>query len=1006
MTFLEGMLAQRRLILSSVALLTLLGIVSLFVVPKQEDPRLPYRWGQVVTLFPGADAEAVERLVLDPIEQHLAEVEEIKHVKSTVRAGVVINLIEFWDHVTDVDAAWDEVKDALTNARLEFPENVGIPVLDDKLLDTESVVLALTGTTDMFQLSDAAEALKKRLLSVPYVSRVILTADPGQQITIEYDDAIAQRLGIDPRMLARQLGARNATIPGGSIKLGGKKVIVRPNSEFESIEEIVSTPILLPSGAAIPLGEIARVRSSGIEPAAERMRFNGVPAVGLGVVPRQGIDILAFGDKLREELKHLRREFAPLQLHEVTFQPDRVRDRLTDLGTSLLIGITIVALVLVAAMGMRLGFLVASIVPIVVLVSLALYAGGGGILHQISITAFVIALGMLVDNAIVMSENVQRHIDDGLPPKEAAVLSVGELAIPLAAATGTTLAAFVPMLIAESTTADFTRALPVVIVLTLTVSYIIAVTVTPTLSAVFLKKSVSASSENVLQRTGSIIARTTAGHSVLVLVLAAVLLTGCLYASKHVDRQFFPAADRNQALLDLQLPEGSHLEGIDAAALKVEAALRNLPEVTSVSAFLGRSAPHFYYNVVRQPNAPHLAQILFETTDAAAAEKVIKWAREFVRRELPEVELVAQRLEQGNPRDAPIEIRLYSWNLKDTQKSADTVLAKLRTVPGAVDTRHNIGLGAPTVRFQIDDAAAGRRGLSRSDVALSVLGRTRGLEAGQYRAGQDPVPIYVRSKAGEDLPAEDLSGIDVASPGGKGVPLAQVAGVGVEWLPAAIYHRNRQRLVTVSAQLGEGVTYSRILDAFDKDLPSLGLPESVGVEYGGEAEGSSDANTAMLRAAPFGLFLLLFFLMAEFNSFRRVAIIMVTVPLAATGVIPGLLIAGQPFGFMSLLGVIALVGVVVNNAIVLVDLVEKKREEGATVSQALEEAVRLRTRPILLTTATTVAGLLPLAFSSATLWPPLAWAMISGLIASTGLTLLVVPALYRILFPERATAER
>jgi multidrug efflux pump subunit AcrB len=355
--------------------------------------------------------------------------------------------------------------------------------------------------------------------------------------------------------------------------------------------------------------------------------------------------------------------------------------------------------------------------------------------------------------------------------------------------------------------------------------------------------------------------------------------------------------------------------------------------------------------------------------------------------------------------DAPIEIRALGWDLQNVQKAATLVVATLRGIPEAVDVRTNMGLGVPTIRFRIDDASAARHGLSRSDVALAVQGRTRGLEVGQYRAGEDPVPILIRSAAGEEYRPRNLDSIDVAKPRGKPVPLALLAESDVQWLPAVIHHRDRKRLVTVSAQLAEGATYSRVLEKALPALKSLDLPAGARVEVGGAAEESEEANSAMFMALPLGIMVLIVILMAEFNSIRKVSIILVTVPLAATGVIPGLLIGGQPFGFMSLLGVFALAGVVVNNAIVLLDHIELIRKRGATIREAIAESITARTRPILLTTATTVLGLLPLALSSSNLWPPLAWAMISGLIASTALTLLVAPALYQTLFLRQAERE-
>ena len=448
------------------------------------------------------------------------------------------------------------------------------------------------------------------------------------------------------------------------------------------------------------------------------------------------------------------------------------------------------------------------------------------------------------------------------------------------------------------------------------------------------------------------------------------------------------------------MPEGTHLDETDATSQRLERFLLEDPRVKQVSSFMGRSAPKFYYNLPRRPRSPHFANIVVETQSPSEVPGLMADVREFAAGAIPEAVVVPRELEQGPPIDAPIEIRVRGENLSDMYTAAEAVMGTLRTIDGALDVRHDQGLGIPAVELTVNDGAAGRRGLARRDVALAILGQTRGLPAGQLRSGEDPIPILVRAKDGERTSPDRLPSVAVASPEAGMVPLAQVAAVDVAWKPAAIHRRNRVRQITVSAQLGDRVAYSSVLAAFDQVFDRTQLPAGVDIAYGGAAEGSGDANASIARAAPMGALLLLFFLMVEFNSFRRVALILTTVPLAAAGVVPGLLIGEQPFGFMSLLGVIALIGVVVNNAIVLLDVIETGRNQGLTIREAVTRSVRLRARPILLTSATTVAGLTPLALSPSPLWPPLASAMIAGLLASTFLTLMVVPALYTLLFRQ------
>ncbi|MCB1053600.1 MAG: efflux RND transporter permease subunit, partial [Acidobacteria bacterium] len=873
------------------------------------------------------------------------------------------------------------------------------PDMDNDLNEQESIVVAFTGSNDPLALLNAARDLKKHLIGLPLVSKVKLLGNPGEQITIEYDDEQALAMGVDPKQMAQLLGARNNIIQGGSIQLAGKQVTLRPESDFAALQPLQNTAIPLANGSAIPLSQIAKVRFSPSEPATQFMRFGGERAVGLGIVPRDGINLIHFGQSVAHEIELAKTRYDALQLHTLIFQPARVEARLSDLSRSLLMGILVVAGVLLMFMGLRLGIVVASVIPLVALTSLAIFALGGGLLQQMSISALVIALGMLVDNAIVMAENIQWRLDNGATRANAAKGAVKELAIPLASATGTTLAAFIPMLMARSTTADFTRDLPIVIMLTLTVSYLFAVFVTPAFSRFTLKKrtlpvATRASLPEKLSRI-SLSRPITVVGSALVLVVLSFLGMG------WVKQQFFPSSDRNEVVIEIKMPEGTHLNITDEASFELESALLNHERVVDVAGYVGRSGPHFYYNINQIPWSPHFAQIVVHTQTTHDVPELLTFIRQFAQEHLPLADVVPRALEQGPPVQSPIEVRLYESDQALLYQQSEKVLQVLKKIPGTVNVRHDLSMGAPSIRFAINDAAAGTMGLTRADIASSLYGKTRGLQVGQYRAGEDPVPVVLRSSKGERLNPDDLETIQVSSDRGGHAPLGQVSQPIWEWLPGAIKHRNRTRIATISSELLPGVAASQVQQELEAQLAQIDWEPTTRLEYGGQGEGSSQANAGMALALPVGLILLFAILLAEFNSFRRVGIVLVTVPLAAAGVVPGLLVSNSPFGFMSMLGVIALIGIVVNNAIVLIDMIVSRMGEGESLESAIAEAVQRRTRPILLTTTTTIAGLLPLALSDSTLWPPMAWAIISGLLASTLLTLLVVPSLYLLLFRPR-----
>jgi multidrug efflux pump subunit AcrB len=552
------------------------------------------------------------------------------------------------------------------------------------------------------------------------------------------------------------------------------------------------------------------------------------------------------------------------------------------------------------------------------------------------------------------------------------------------------------MLIAKGNTADFTRMIPAMVMLTLLVSYLYAVFVTPVLSEFVLRPSRQAE-EGWVARVGRSLGRAAVRHSAVVLVGATLLIALAGWGARFVDRDFFPGSARSEVVVDLNFAEGTHISTTSDAATDMASALLALEPVEAVYAWTGFSGPPFYYNLSENPRSPHIGRLAVILTGVDAIPEVFDWVRDYAHERLPDVEVVPQRLGQGPPVQAPIEIRLFGDDFFVLREAIEKVLVLLRETPGTADVRETLGTGTPTLVFDVDDAAAARYGLDRADVAAALLGRTLGVEIGQYRAGLDPVPIVLRSPEGERFDTDHLETAYVFTAEGDPVPLAQLVRQRLVWQPSAIQHRDLQRVATVLSELADGYAFGNVTAELQRRLAAMELPAGISLEFGGELESSGDANAAIFSSMPVGIILLLVFLLLQFNSYRRVAMVLVTVPLAATGVVPGLLLTGNPFGFTALLGVIALAGIVVNNAIVLIDVLDRSLAAGEPLADAISDAVARRTRPILLTTLTTVAGLAPLTQTESTLWPPLAWSIISGLLASTVLTLLVVPAMCRYL---------
>ncbi|MEZ4370780.1 MAG: efflux RND transporter permease subunit [Polyangiaceae bacterium] len=539
------------------------------------------------------------------------------------------------------------------------------------------------------------------------------------------------------------------------------------------------------------------------------------------------------------------------------------------------------------------------------------------------------------------------------------------------------------------------------VIVTLSLSLVYAVAVTPLMAGYLLKRSAKPSANGWVERLAVQIGRLSVRRPIATLLGVALVVAVSGSFATRVGFNFFPSSDREQMVVSVALPEGTHLEATQLASRKLERALTARSDVKGVAAFVGRSAPRFYYNLPRDPQAPFLAQLVVTTSGPEQVGALQEFVRDFAARELPDASVVPRRLEQGPPVAAPIEIRLFGEDLSALHLASEDVQRLLRHDRRAQDVRADHGPGAPLLRFVTDDAAASRHGVSRAEVAAAIHGRTQGLDVGSYRAGIDPVPILLRAPPAEDHTLQELEAIELTSASiGRAVPVAGITRKSLEFAPAVIHRIDRRRVASVLAQPREGATYAAVLADLEPKLEQLELPAGVEYEIAGAAESSGDANQGLGSKAPVAGILLIAILLAQFNSIRKVVIVLVTAPLAVLGIWPGLFLADLPFGFVALLGAIALIGIVVNGAIVLIDLTETRRREGVPLSEALEAAVCVRTRPILLTTATTIAGLTPLLFSESTLWPPMASAMVSGLAIATALTLFAVPALYRLLFRE------
>jgi len=996
MSVFDTLIRYQRLIFAVSIVSVFVGLAAYGTMARQEDPSFPYRAGSLQVVYPGATAQQIEKLITEPLEEELAQVEELAKVKSISRDNVSVITLILADQIYDTDTAWDRVRRAMERAEKSFPEGVTDITLEDRRMDIPTVVLSVTGSDDLILLADAADALKQRLLTAPYVSRIEINGSPEKELLIEIDNTTLNQLGINRQYVVSILKQRNALIPGGLINLGERFIRINTASDLQSIEEISQLPILLPNGQRIPLHAIASISIQPTQPLTAQVFHDGKPAISLGIITERGqTETVEFGKILRDNIALLRPDFSPLEIEETFFQPDFVEERLHSLQESLLVSAALIALVVFLALGWRTGILVALVLPIVALMALAAYNLGGGILHQIAVIGIVISLGILVDNAIVIVESIETHLRNGVKRSVAVRMAVKQLAMPLFSSTGTTIAAFIPLLLSKGPTADFTRGIPVMIILALIASYLVSVILLPLVAFYWLKpgrQRAVPGSQWIAKHVLNLHQR----FRWLPLASIVGLLVVSLSLIPQLKVEFFPSVDRNQFLIDMELPVGTPVSHTLKVSKQLEQQLRARNDVVSVMRSVGMSGFRFFYNLSATPSASNRARLMVNTTSPSANKEIIDWIKNSVRVEFPEAVLVAKNLGQGPPVAAPIEIRLQHHDPTILFEASQTALAALHRIKGTREVRSNLDAGVPEMVLDIEDYTAEELGLHRAQLASEIFSQTRGLESGEFRYSNNPITMRVRSMQGDRTPLSDVPSLYIYQ-NQQAIPLASMAAIKTRWAAAEIHHFNNIPTVTLLSELQPDTAFNQVMERFYDEIKQNPLPSGVTISVGGDSEGAGNANKAILQTAPLGILVLLFFMMLQFNSFRRLGIIITTIPLAAIGIVPGLVLSGQPFGFQPLLGVIALIGIVVNNAIVLIDVIDAELTSGKTIEEAISNAIQQRTAPILLTTITTILGLLPLALSESTLWPPMAWAIISGLAMSTVLTLIVIPSLCRLL---------
>ena len=993
-----------------------LGLLAIFTLSRREDPDLQGRFVRIIALWPGATAQQEEELLADKLERTLLEVEDIKTVKSTSRPGIVVLQAECSDQTRDIKKFRDELRDRIADIRPNLPAGVLSVDVNDRFSDTAAVIIGVTqdGATDR-EREDAARKVRDRLRLLHGVAQADLIAPQEERITVALSSQKMAQRAITAAQVSAAIGQHNILpATGGSVALGASRFSIQPTGNLADYRELENLVIAAPDHAPVYLRDIATITRGYADPPDFLFRVNGKPAVGVSITMRKGYNITALGDEIQAELKTLKAELPGAEFTRINDLPRSVVGRIAEFNENLLSGVLLIIVVLYLFMGLRSALIVGAMLPITILGTFALMFLFGRDIQQISITALIIALGLVVDNSIVVVDNVERKLSEGMEPEQAAIEGTDELRVPLLTSNLTTVASFAPLLLLSGGVGEFIRDLGVVTSLATLISLLLNLTIAPLIALRFLRglhqdrpnrlrravlylvdrfrNGIAALAERGLKRAG------------LTVAIGVVGLFCAMAVVPKLGLQFFPSAVRNQFTIDVFLPEGRDIRETQRVAAKVEAIVRRQAGVESFATYVGQGGPLFYYNVTPEPPTENYAQIVVNTDSPERARPMLGAIQREANDTISEARVTARSLEQGPPVGAPIAVRVSGERIADLREAGDKIKAILNRTPGAQSVYHSYGEVPLTLNVAVNEDRARLAGLTAADIAQAARQGFSGETASYLREGDRQIPIQLRLEASERNSPQSLADMRLPTVGGESVPLREVAALSLAPQEARIERRNHVRTLTISAFSDGSRLPSQVLADAQKAIQHLDLPSGVTVAYGGEQEEVGKSFTELLLILGLTVVANLVIVVWEFNSFRAALTILAAIPFSLTGAVFGLWVMGLPFGFMAFLGITALGGVVTNHAIVLFEYALREQEEGVSLDRALLDAGTRRLRPILLTVLLSIFGVLPQAIHGGTLWPPLAWSLIFGLLMSLALTLVLIPSLYKVLTPRRKPA--